>query len=195
MWNPREMIRTAEGIAWTLRGEDAICGVAVTGSLTRFEFPCSDIDVAVMHNGRLPDVSISYPPKSKNAYFGNEPELRSLLSPNAFSMLPKSIPADYIFVNERALWDCVYLQSLKRIERFTDFYLRVFNDPELPLVLFRANETYGGIRRLLEENPLFSDKYSDWFRVRHNCNNPLCKPKQTWAEARREMEARKGQIH
>ena len=193
-WPRRDITREIEQIAWVLKEEGAVRGVAATGSFSRFEFPCGDIDVVIFHDGRLPDGSASYPSKTYGYYSNPAIALDNALSPRAFRELPKHIPTDYMFVREDALWNCAYLQSLKEIERFADFYLRILTDPENPLVLFRANDSLGALGRFLKNDPCFDEKLSDWFRVRHVCTDPKCKPKKPWSQERLEMEARKLKI-
>lgn len=198
-WRIEEVMPVIDAVASIIMEDPRFVSIAVTGSVARNEFPVNDIDLIVFHDGRLSDGSWSDPPKPTLDLHARN------ISPFAQGFVPsvraarRDIPVDFLVVNQKALWDCEYLQSLKSIEQFADFYLRVFCDPALSLVLWKPLDTKALFHEAIMKNRSWWSYAPDFLvsslslclRLKHVCDNPLCKPKQTWQEAKKEMMKRK----
>lgn len=199
-WPPEELLLRADLLSFLLKLDTRVTGVAITGSLARLEAEIHDIDLVVLHNGSMEDGSCKDP--MRNKLYCNDLLLSSILeSPGlcrALTQARSGVPADFIFVQERVLWDCDYLRSLERKEKFPDFYLRVFND--LPLILLDPfgtrgdlHERFFGIEKVfaLERGLPWTGFSYPGLLIRHLCGNSRCRPKQTWVECREAIKDRK----
>ncbi|OHA07567.1 MAG: hypothetical protein A2934_01570 [Candidatus Sungbacteria bacterium RIFCSPLOWO2_01_FULL_47_10] len=82
---------------------------------------------------------------------------------------PKDIKVDLIFVGYQVLYDCDYLARLAGIEKFEDFYRRVFC--EIPLLRF---------------NPAVAQ--FEYPSLRHK-DGKCCFPRRLWKDVRREVKS------
>ncbi len=198
-WPPVELLWRAENLAQTALTQPHITGVALTGSLARMEPLIHDIDLVVLHDGTLPVGGIGDPP-TKAAYDeGLDLLYSAIFQTQTEERLRKQrgpVPVNYICVPDRALWDRKTLQSLKQRERFTDFYLRVFND--IPLYLLRPTDCLFGLfdqerYKVLEVTSIGwrGNQPIRAVRLKHLCGNPGCIPQQAWERCRAEIRARK----
>ena len=123
-WNAQYLWPKAELVSFLLMQNENVCGVALTGSLARFEHAVHDLDFVILHNGKLKDGSAKEPPR-REPYYNNDLILNSAIDSGSITRHIKQalgvVPADFIFVNVQALWNCEYLQSLERQEVFTEF--------------------------------------------------------------------------
>lgn len=96
---------------------------------------------------------------------------------------------DCTFVDERVLWDCQYLQSLKTIEWLPEFYLTIFC--QIPLLLLDPTGCGGGLRHFVEgiEPTTLGGLLA--IAIRHRCGNPGCRPSQSWEERQAVLQERK----
>lgn len=205
-WRPEELLPKADNLASLLLQNQHVTGVALTGSLARLEKKIHDIDLIVFHDGTLRDGSAPDPPgPAEYDYEDSFPLDVAFVVPecklvHSLREARAGVPVNYIFVNEKVLWDCSYLQALEAKEHFKDFYLRVFCD--IPLVLLRPIERRGLLQERIgfeygNTNTWFDGfvsgctfPYTGW-RIAHHCIDPRCKPGETWAECRRRIKLRK----
>lgn len=202
-YRPEELLANADCLARFLLENQHVTGVALTGSLARLEPKIHDIDLVVLHEGALRDGSSSEPSADAEDNYDDAfpldtafviPE-RKLVSNLRWAAA--GIPVNYIFVNEKALWDCKYVQSLEERERYQDFFTRVFCD--IPLVLLRPRQRRGLLQERIElrdtiwlgENFSGVGRMYEGMVVRHKCGNPKCQPRETWAECRKRIKRRK----
>lgn len=212
-WRPEVLLAIANRLAELLIENRHVTGVALTGSLARLESNIHDIDLVVFHDGTLKDGSAPDPPGPKEydyedsfpldvAFVVPERDLvRSLREASS------GTPVNYIFVEEKVLFDCAHLQSLEAREHFKDFYTRMFCD--IPLVLLRPRERRGMLKERLSDESIAAFEIAqlmshnfDWqltpsvdypgLPIVHSCENPGCRPKTTWGECREEIRRRKG---
>lgn len=204
-WSPRTLLPKVDLISFLLMQNPHVTGVALTGSLARFEPLVHDIDLVVFHDGMISDLSCSEPRQDveKDDYSSALPlacVIENGVVARHITQARNGVPINFIFVNERVLSDCDYLQSLVYQEWFPGFYQRVFCG--LPLYLLGPYHRRGILVQsvtteeivALERCPNGSteDKFSyPAVLVRHVCDNPLCKPTQAWEECREEIRLRK----
>lgn len=208
-WTPEELLPRVDLMSYLLKLDKRVTGVAITGSLARLEPEIHDIDLVVLHDGSMEDGSCK-DPMCEGSYYNNDLLLCSVLNNSvlsrAFTQARFGVPVDFIFVGESALWDCDYLQSLAKKETYPDFYFRVFNDADVPLVLLDPLGARGALRErffgikfsiekvfMLERGLPKTDFAYPAFKIRHQCNNP-CRPKQSWVDCREEIKNRKASM-
>lgn len=223
-WRSKELMPVAHSLADILMKEPNVSGVAITGSVARYESHVHDIDLIVFQNGNRANASCAHDSvveRYSSGYGGPERNLvqvlKELVAEQAFLRLSEArreIPVHYVFVNEKILWDCDYLQSflpragemgffarmglrfrgaIKAAEdRAKDeFYSTVFC--EIPLLLIDPVNVRGAV---LEHAISTSGVYMGAFRstvpISHQCNEMLCKPSEQWAERRWKVKERQG---
>lgn len=195
-WKPEELLPKAELLAHILQSDPRIVGVALTGSLARLEPKIHDIDLVVFHDGSMHD-GMAEDPERAEPYYSDTISLSTMLSTQlsrSLSQARNNTPANLIFVQEKAMWDCGYLRSLSKKEKFTEFYLRIFCD--IPLILLDITNCSCGA---LLQHPWCTGTISIkglthlGVYVKHHCydNSNSCLPKQKWAECRKEIKQRK----
>jgi len=190
-WSPAELLWRAEDLAETALRSPHITGVALTGSLARMEPLIHDIDLVVLHDGTLPIGGIGDPLTDMTYDEGLDLVYRDVFPTSIEERLKEQrgpVPINYICVPDRALWDCKTLQSLKKYERFPDFYLRVFTD--IPLYILCPAECLLQIS-ILQLIGQHENKPIMVARLKHSCENPDCIPQQTWEQCKDEIRARK----
>jgi len=198
-WKPEELLPKAELLSCILQLDSRVIGVALTGSLARLEHKIHDIDLVVFHGGSMPD-GIAQDPARIEPYYNDDLFLSSVLTPHISRMLSQAraeVSVNYIFTGIKALWDCKYLNSLAKEERLKDFYRRIFCD--IPLVILHPIDRF----EKLIDNPVKASNVSlsgnttinslcyRGYKIEHQCANPACRPKQSWAECRKEIKRRK----
>lgn len=211
-WRPEKLLLKAYVLSAILMHDHRVTGVALTGSLARLEPKIHDIDLVVFHDGQLREGSVTDPPDlAEYGYEDSFPLDFAFRTPggNMVTALRRTsgrVPMNYIFVNEKVLWDCRYLLWLEAKEHYKDFYKRVFCD--IPLILLRPQERRGMLKeRLTDESVIAfgiaqSMRYGfEWqetprpnypgLPIAHYCSDPLCKPRESWAECRRRIKFRK----
>lgn len=208
--------------------DERISGVAITGSVARLEAHVHDIDLIIFHDGRMRDGSVNIKSCSYHR-IGDGLELLSDcfsegFCKEIFGVLRRSlwddIPANLIFVHEKILGDCGYLQSflphlekkgffahagsrLKEMmkgsderERVDEFYSTVFCD--IPLLLIdprEASEAVSGYFREPKRVVNFSELVSSYPRllpISHLCGDARCKPMKSWVRQRWEIKKERG---
>lgn len=198
-WKPEELLPRAELLSCVLQLDSRVIGVALTGSLARLEPKIHDIDLVVFHGGSMPD-GISQDPTRIEPYYNDDLFLSSVLMPHISRMLSQvraGVPINYIFTSIEALWECEYLDSLAREKRMKDFYRRIFCD--IPLVILHPMDRFEKLINnpvetssvSLSRNKTINSLYYHGLKIKHQCENPACQPKQTWAECREEIKRRK----
>ncbi|MBI2122249.1 MAG: hypothetical protein HYT98_03935 [Candidatus Sungbacteria bacterium] len=198
-WKPEELLPRAELLSCLLQCDSRVIGVALTGSLARLEPKIHDIDLVIFHGGSMPN-GISQDPARIEPYYNDDLLLSSILTPyisRTTSQARAGVPVNYIFTGIEALWECAYLDSLAGEERMKDFYRRIFCD--IPLILLHPMARFGklidnpvkisGIS--LSGNKTINGLYYHGLKIKHQCENPACQPKQSWAECREEIRLRK----
>lgn len=200
-WSPTELFPKAELIADFIGKNRNVTGVAVTGSLARLE-PARDIDLVIFHNGAFKDGLARDPERPEasrpiaNQYYNNDLDFSLVPNYQAVIRTRGNVPLDLIFVQEKILWDCSYLELLGKSEKFPEFYKRVFCD--IPLLLL-------GVRRHSPLEKFTGNLPVKWLEVdyglsypscniMHTCQNPACKPTVTWEQLRVEIEKRKASM-
>ena len=200
-WTPDELLPKASLLAKTLMDCPKVTGVALTGSLARFEKLSHDIDLIVLHNNTMTDGSCEDPPRTIVRYSNPDLDLGFTIgnyNAEKLSEIRGDVPVNYIFVNEKALWDCQYLQSLEKLEGLPGFYIAVFC--QIPLLLFFNAYQKGGLAQYVRDLPpvtleaRLSNPTAAYrgFYVKHRCGDPGCKPKMSWPEREKIIKARKG---
>ena len=206
-WRPEELLPKVDLLTFLLMLNPHVTGVALTGSLARKERRIHDIDLVVLHDGELEDGS-AQDPEREEPYYNNDLILSSVfaatdgpeLLSRSLSQARDNIPVNYIFVSEKALWDCGYLARLEREENFPGFYKRVFCDT--PLLLLHPYHVRGKLLERIDsrqivafESGLFWNGFSyPVLPIQHKCGEIAflsCQPAQTWAECRKEIKRRK----
>ena len=202
-WRPEELLPKVDRLARVLLENQHVTGVALTGSLARLEPKIHDIDLIVFHDGRLKDGSAPDPPGPSEYDYEDSfpldvafdvPEWDLVRSLRGIS---SGTPLNYIFVQEKVLFNCAYLQSLEAREHFKDFYTRVFCD--IPLVLLRPRSRRGLLRERIKIDGIFGFGRNlpgiglspRGLRIKHRCIDPRCKPRETWSRCRRRIKMRK----
>lgn len=203
-WTPEELLPKAHSLASVLRDCPSVTGVALTGSLARFERLIHDIDLIILHDSTMPDGSCQDPSRITERYALPDLDLGFTVGryiAKSLSEIRGDVPVNYIFVHEKALWDCKYLQSLAKLERMPGFYLAVFC--QIPLILFFNAYQKGGLAQFTRAMPhaLLHEKlstpnaaYCSGFYIRHRCGDPGCAPKISWPEREKIIKARKGHV-
>jgi hypothetical protein len=188
-------------MARVLSEHEHIVGVAITGSLARFEAWCHDIDFIVFHDGTLRDGGSSMPARYNDTSLPDDVDLDKTLGAGFYASLQvmrRGVPLNLIFTRPDALWDCGYLKSLAPIEKFDSFFRRVFTD--IPLLLLHRESTRGSLQKHVRSLPLeplvsqlnlFGRQGPLVIHLKHVCSDPLCKSTQTWDECKAEIKARK----
>ena len=195
-WKPEELLPKAELLSCVLQLDSRVIGVALTGSLARLEPKIHDIDLVIFHGGSMPNGTAQDPARVE-PYYNDDISLSSVLTPHISRTLSQAraeVPINYIFTGIEALWDCEYLDLLAEEERMKDFYRRIFCD--IPLVLLFPIDRF----EKLIDNPVkasnislsgkttINGHYYYGYKIKHQCNNPACQPKQSWAECREEIK-------
>lgn len=196
-WPPATLFPKAELIAHFIGLDQNVTGVAITGSLARFEH-ARDIDLVVFHNGAFRDGLAHYPQGLYSNLYDSDVLTFSLV-PNFRDVMKVSqdVPLDLFFVREEILWDCAYLKFLGDSERSPGFYKTVFCDVPLLLMGVRWGSSLEKfivkvnfpIRWLGMDNSLSRP----FCHIIHTCRNSACKPTVNWARLRAGVEKRKAQ--
>lgn len=200
-WSPAVLLPKAELISYLLMQNPNVSGVAITGSLARFEDKIADIDLVILHNGNMQDGS-AHEPRKKLPYYSNDLILSWVLGSGGVSRqithARGDVPVDFIFVDEKVLWDCEYLGSLEQNEKFKEFYKRVFCD--IPLILLLPFDRRGRLIKHLEQKSTInlnscglqeSEFFYNGMYIRHECGNSECRPKENWEVCRSRIKRRK----
>lgn len=197
-WSPETLLPKAELLAFFLTLNKHVTGVALTGSLARFEPRVHDIDLVVFHDGQLPEGGCRVPETANG--LGHDVSLSAVLGAELARRLAtvrEEVPISYLFVREQALWDCDVLQALKPKEKFPGLYLTIFC--QIPFLLLSPDLSRGGIRQFIEEiEPVILQEAKEEGKIsysgipiRHRCGDPRCKPEKTWEEVWLEIRDRK----
>lgn len=202
-WPPQELLPKADRLAQLLLQNRHVTCVGLTGTLARLEPKIHDIDLIIFHDGILQDGIAPDPCGLKGSDYQDAFPLDvAFVVPDwglvqSLREASSGTPVDYIFVKEKVLFDCSYLQSLEAKERFKDFYTRVFCD--IPLILLRPRERRGILHEVIGLDDIFwfgNDlpgiglKYNG-LRIGHRCADPRCKPRESWEKCRRRIKRRK----
>lgn len=174
-------------------------GVALTGSLARMEeSKIHDIDLVVFHNGTIPDGSAECP-KKERFYFDSMPLSRFLEDdPTELIEIARgSAPLNMVFVDQKILGDCEYLQTLAKTSQCPDFFFAVFT--EIPLLLIRPGSVEGYLLRYIFGKGYPVEYRSDikpfeffpYMFIHHECSSAICKPSRPWSVRRKEIKQRK----
>ncbi len=183
----------ARAIADLLAFSKRISGVAITGSVARNERTVHDVDLVLFHRGNTKDgvchsngESSNRVPSLLKKHLRNEGLCGRILD------VLDTLPASFIFVHEKILTDCQYLQS-KIPEKNDkggrrDFFPTVFY--EIPLVLMSPGGVRGAlvsyVRRLTLDDPERSV-----LSIGHRCGNTACRPLRPWPEIQKLLKERK----
>jgi len=203
-WRPEELLPKADLLSYLLLQHPHIVGVALTGSLARREPKIHDIDLVVFHDGTMEDGSAQDPERTTPYSYNNDLSLvevlRNGLLARSLSQARDGVPVNYIFVDQKVLWDCTYLRSLEKQERFKEFYLRIFND--IPLLLLGPYQRRGMLKaRLTDKGVVHFEQGLRQAKllnlcytvlpIRHFCDQNSCKPKIPWSVCRFKIRLRK----
>ncbi len=191
----RDLLPTVEVIAAILMANRRISGVALSGSIARGESHCHDIDLVILHGGELEDGNCQNPPRVSVS----DVLLESMVGRRAAQVLrhvyaTRFIPVSYFFMHEKVLWECRYLQTFAKQERFPGFYRTIVS--QIPLYLLWIGEEAKHLLQFVhgvEPTVLYESdgaKYTG-IQVRHLCYQERCKPVAPWLEIHRQILARK----
>lgn len=227
-WQPHELFPIVESLYAILIEDKRISGIALTGSLARFEPLVHDIDLVVFHSGGIADglcldsdieQRIAWQWDSYENRWSNIPPLGSYLDcgQGGYARLTSvrgGVPVNYIFVNERILWDCGELQFRSGVKRehrgvlrrvydrineflnvtrhqveLRDYCSTIFCD--IPLLLLHPSSVRDGLRNYVAR---FSPEETErqFLRVDHRCDKALCKPALPWPEKQKILKQQKG---
>lgn len=196
-WSFNEIRPKLKLLTHFLAQDARVTGIALTGSCARGEPRIHDIDLVVFHNGSFDKKGLVCSPTAhkKGNYNTSVYSVREIFGPDLGQHIVAAhadVPVDFILVEERVLWDCVYLQTLNFLEETKDekliaeFYLRVFCD--IPLLLFYVSKN-SQLRQHLSCEPSSDFAAS----IHHACPyvDHRCQPKTTWIEIRGKVKNKK----
>lgn len=186
------LLPIVDEIAATLMAYRQVSGVALSGSTARRESHCHDIDLVVFHGGDLEDGNCRTPQRDN----GTDVLLESMVGARIAQVLRHrtDVPVSYFFMHEKILWDCKYLQSFTKKERFPGFYRTVVS--QIPLyLLWVSNEAKSLLRFVdgIESVALYSGDgfLYEGIWVEHRCGEEGCMLVEPWDKVHKQILARK----
>lgn len=199
VWRPEDTFPRAVVLAHLLMEEEDISGVALTGSVARFEL-AHDIDLVAFSNSGLIESGIlceDPADRLQEILEGYCPvDFIEAIFPKAsyyLSVARGEVPVSYILVSEAILWDCRLFQEQPQFVPDREFYQQVFCN--IPLLLLNPGDTRHElgkyVKRFKEHGVEVGTHIFPVRNVRHECENEGCKPKRSWKEIAREREERK----
>jgi len=208
-WPPQELLPVADYLSCVLKIHQNITGIALTGSLARLEPQSHDIDLVVLHNGKIQDGNCAgsekklydvgrYNTRKEERLFMEEFVEKELA--NRITQITGEIPSNFIFVNQNALWNCEYLESLGKkfwglSSGLNGFYTAVFC--QIPLLLLDPQSVRGELFNHISNLPVEKfDKNFSWtglpfIKIRHQCSNQACQPQETWEKRQKQIREKK----
>lgn len=206
-YTPEELFPRVELLCHFLEQNEHVAGVALTGSLARLEPRVNDIDLVVLHDGyfkdgRYQDAKDFKIVMTKNDGYGTiaETSFKDDILTRLLCEARLGVPVDYIVIEEKALWDCDYIKSLKKIEGMPDFYLRILCD--LPLFLMTLEPTGALSQHMNGVPPSHLTTYTadaahqfgyQGIPISHTCKyvNSNCRPSISWSDCKAQIKERK----
>lgn len=189
-YSPRQLSPVVNSLVSIFHKNLSISGVAVAGSLARLEPLVHDIDLVIFHRGSREGLDSCNGDDLRGSNISSENEIIQEIS-----RVRQDIPVNYIFVHEKILWNCNYLQSFSAaVEGDTEsgeLYPTVFC--EVPLLWIElevsCNTTLRAYAREYIEDSVFGNHV---WRIAHTCGDSKCRSRRPWEERRKDLKKKKG---